>query len=142
LKKTGPASTQRPENWRVWVFLVVLFLLCAELVWISLPWSLTYLRTQNPMPTSMMKFRQAQASHNHRIYRLRQQWVPLERISPLLQKAVIAAEDDTYYQHAGVDFDDLWESVKADWKSRRYARGGSSITQQVAKNIFLSPHFN
>jgi monofunctional biosynthetic peptidoglycan transglycosylase len=87
----------------------------------------------------MMKFRQDQARALHRHYRIRQTWVPLERISPLLQKAVIAAEDDTFYQHAGVDFDDLWESVKEDWRNRRYTRGGSSITQQVAKNLFLSP---
>lgn len=133
----GPGKN--PETWRVRVFFFALAVLAMELVWLSWPFSLTYLRTQNPPRTSMMAFRENQARALHRPYHIRQQWVPLERISPLLQKAVISAEDDMFYQHAGVDFNDLWESVKTDWKQKRYVRGGSSLTQQVAKNLFLSP---
>jgi monofunctional biosynthetic peptidoglycan transglycosylase len=87
----------------------------------------------------MMKFRQEQASHKHRRYRIRQQWVPLSRISPYLQKAVLIAEDDTFYEHRGVDFQEMLDSLKDNWKRKYYARGGSTITQQVAKNLFLSP---
>jgi len=86
---------------KLWLLLSTLCLLALGLLWLSWPFSLKYLRTQNPVETSMMKFRRQQARALHRTYRLRQQWVPLERISQLLQKAVIAAEDDTFYQHAG-----------------------------------------
>jgi monofunctional biosynthetic peptidoglycan transglycosylase len=126
-------------HWRPWAFLLAAAVLALGLVWLCWPFSLDYLRTQNPQRTSMMKFREAQARTRHLPYRLRQAWVPLDRISPRLQKAVIAAEDDTFYEHAGVDFVDLWESVKQDWKQMQYVRGGSSLTQQVAKNLFLSP---
>jgi monofunctional biosynthetic peptidoglycan transglycosylase len=130
---------RRPLIGKLGVLLLASLVLAAGLLWLAWPFSLAYLQTQNPVLTSMMKFRQNEARARHQRYRLRQTWVPLERISPWLQKAVIAAEDDTFYQHAGVDFDDMWESLKADWKTKRYVRGGSSITQQVAKNLFLSP---
>jgi monofunctional glycosyltransferase len=128
-----------PVPWRPRAFLLAAVFLALGLAWLGWPFSLGYLRTSNPALTSMMKFRQAQARARRLPYRLRQTWVPLSRISPWLQKAAVAAEDDTYYQHAGVDFDDLWESAKQDWRQKRYIRGGSSITQQVAKNLFLSP---
>jgi len=65
-------------------------------------------------------------------------WAPLSKISPNLQMAVIAAEDDTFFQHEGINYKAAWEALKEDLKKKRYARGGSTITQQLVKNVFLT----
>jgi monofunctional biosynthetic peptidoglycan transglycosylase len=65
-------------------------------------------------------------------------WVPLSQISENLQMAVIVAEDDTFFQHQGINYRETWNALKADLEKKRYARGGSTITQQLAKNVFLS----
>lgn len=67
---------------------------------------------------------------------LRRDWVPIERISPHLIYAVIAAEDSRFCQHIGIDFDAITDAI-ADNQSGGRRRGGSTITQQTAKNVFL-----
>lgn len=67
---------------------------------------------------------------------LRREWVPIERISPHLIDAVIAAEDSRFCQHIGIDFDAITDAM-ADNQSGGRRRGGSTITQQTAKNVFL-----
>jgi monofunctional biosynthetic peptidoglycan transglycosylase len=64
--------------------------------------------------------------------------VPYERISPLLRRAVLIAEDDAFYQHGGLDWDELAASARRDLEARRLVRGGSTITQQLAKNLYLA----
>ena len=71
-----------------------------------------------------------------------QRWVRYGHISPDLKRAVLVAEDDAFWQHEGVDFEQLQESIEADWARGRFARGGSTITQQLAKNLYLSPSKN
>lgn len=65
-------------------------------------------------------------------------WVPLSGISRALQNAVIASEDPYFFRHSGIDYMQTWESVKDNLRLWRLVRGGSTITQQVAKNLFLS----
>jgi membrane peptidoglycan carboxypeptidase len=65
-------------------------------------------------------------------------WVPLWAISPNLQTAVIAWEDPTFYFHSGLDYPEIARAAWADLNSGSYRRGASTITQQVAKNLFLS----
>ena len=67
------------------------------------------------------------------------QWVPMERISPHLVRAVIAAEDARFCEHHGFDFDAIRKAAEANAAGRRL-RGGSTISQQTAKNVFLWPH--
>ncbi|MDO8494242.1 MAG: monofunctional biosynthetic peptidoglycan transglycosylase [Deltaproteobacteria bacterium] len=67
-----------------------------------------------------------------------QTWVPLRRISPALRQAVIVAEDGTFYEHHGIDFFEMKEAIRTNWHKKRLARGGSTITMQLAKNLFLS----
>jgi len=66
-------------------------------------------------------------------------WMPLERISPQLRKSVLIAEDDRFYQHHGVDWRALRKAMDYNLKRGRMVRGASTITQQVARNLFLSP---
>lgn len=69
---------------------------------------------------------------------LRHQWVPYERISPNLKRAVIAAEDANFTEHDGVDWDAIERAYEANLKKGKVVRGGSTITMQLAKNLFLS----
>lgn len=64
-------------------------------------------------------------------------WVPLSRISKSLQQAVIISEDDTFYQHDGVNFKMMREAFLLNWKKGRYVRGASTISMQLARNAFL-----
>jgi len=65
-------------------------------------------------------------------------WTPLDETPVYLQQAVIVAEDFNFYHHRGFDWFEVWEAVKKDIKKRRFARGASTISQQLAKNLFLS----
>ena len=71
-----------------------------------------------------------------------QQWVSYSRISQDLKRAVLVAEDDAFWQHEGVDYRQLQKSLELDWSRGRFVRGGSTITQQLAKNLYLSPSKN
>lgn len=66
-------------------------------------------------------------------------WVPLSKISPYLQQAVVLAEDDTFYSHAGFDAKAMKKAARLNWKKGRFLRGGSTITMQLARNLYLSP---
>ena len=74
--------------------------------------------------------------------RRQQRWVSYARIAPALKRAVLVAEDDAFWQHEGVDLDELQKSLELDWARGTFARGGSTITQQLAKNLYLSPSKN
>jgi len=69
---------------------------------------------------------------------LKQKWVPLKKISPYLRQAVVLAEDDRFYEHGGYDWKAIKKAVEIDLKKKRFARGASTITQQLAKNLYLS----
>src|SRR3954470_23826112 len=110
-------------------------------VYLTLP-DVRPLRTTNPSTTAFMDLRDAEARTKGRPPRRVQRWVRYSAISPDLKRAVLVAEDDAFWQHEGVDLEQLQESVETDWARGRFARGGSKITQQLAKNLYLSPTKN
>ncbi len=65
-------------------------------------------------------------------------WTPYGAIPQALKKAVVASEDANFYSHDGVDYEAIQEAIKTDWRRGKFVRGGSTITQQVAKNLFLT----
>lgn len=69
---------------------------------------------------------------------LRMQWTPYERISPHLKRAIIAAEDSKFLEHEGFDFEAIQKAYEKNLKKGRLVAGGSTISQQLAKNLFLS----
>jgi monofunctional glycosyltransferase len=100
------------------------------------------LRTSNPETTAFMELRAREAqAHGMPAHRI-QHWVDYAHISKDLKRAVLVAEDDAFWQHEGVDFEQLQESIELDLKRGRLVRGGSTITQQLAKNLYLSPSKN
>jgi len=100
------------------------------------------LKTSNPSTTAFMDLRDREARANGQVPRRVQRWVSATRISPDLKRAVLVAEDDAFWQHEGIDFEQLQESIETDWARGRLMRGGSTITQQLAKNLYLSPSKN
>ena len=70
------------------------------------------------------------------------EWVSYDWISPYLRRGVLVAEDSDFYEHGGVDVKAMQEAIRRDWKKRRMTQGGSTITQQLAKNLYLSSSRN
>jgi monofunctional glycosyltransferase len=86
-----------------------------------------------------MQLREREAALQGRQLRHYQRWVPYTRISQSLKRAVLVAEDDAFWQHEGIDMEQLKISIRNDIEKGKAIRGGSTITQQLAKNLYLSP---
>ena len=93
----------------------------------------------NPSTTAFMEFRRDQWTQKGRRISLRRTWVPLSAISPHLRRAVTAAEDAKFWNHEGFDWDGISNAMTKNIASGRLSAGGSTITQQLAKNLYLSP---
>jgi monofunctional glycosyltransferase len=120
------------------VLALVFVVLCAVL-WATGP-DVGILRTRNPRTTAMMRYRQEQGLRKTgRKPAVRQTWVKMGRISPKLIHAVLIAEDDKFYQHEGFDFSGMRDAFEKNLESGRIVGGGSTITQQLAKNLYLNP---
>jgi len=97
------------------------------------------LRIAWPKTTAFMEQRKADLARAGDGTRLEWNPVPLGRISPYLRRAVVAAEDARFYEHEGVDWEAVRGAFEKDWKKGRISAGASTITQQLAKNLYLSP---
>jgi monofunctional glycosyltransferase len=121
---------------------VAAFIVLAALlawVWLGLPArsEVRALATTNPARTRLMEQRAEEARAKGRRARVAHSWVPLARISRHLIHAVLASEDQGFFGHEGVDWKAIEESIERDVEKRRFARGGSTITQQLAKNLYF-----
>jgi monofunctional biosynthetic peptidoglycan transglycosylase len=96
------------------------------------------LRWINPWTTTVQIERRLQALRAHHPYKKRYEFVSLSNISPNLQHAVVAAEDGRFRQHHGFDWIEMQKVLEDDMKRHKLGRGGSTITQQLVKNLFLS----
>ena len=107
-------------------------------VYLTLP-DVRVLAATNPSTTAWMDMRAREAAAAGRPLRHEQRWIPYTRISPNLKRAVLAAEDDAFFEHEGVDLEQLKTAIEQDLQNGRAMRGASTITQQLAKNLYLSP---
>ena len=92
----------------------------------------------NPVTTSFMSMRLDELREKEPRADLKKQWVPYERISNPLKRAVIAAEDAKFSGHEGFDWEGIQKALEKNRKKGRIVAGGSTISQQLAKNLFLS----
>jgi len=114
---------------------------CLIYAYLTLP-DVRPLVTGNPTTTAFIELRADEARAKGTVPRKVQRWVGYTHVSADLKRAVLVAEDDAFFQHEGVDFEQLQESLEVDWARGRFTRGASTITQQLAKNLYLSPSKN
>lgn len=100
------------------------------------------LKRHNPKKTSFMEYREKEWKKQGRKYKIQQAWIPLPQISPYLIKAVLIAEDDKFWSHEGFDYAAMQKAMEKDIKAGKFKAGGSTISQQLAKNLYLSPSKN
>lgn len=110
-------------------------------VYVTLP-DVRVLKTSNPTDTAFMRLRADQAAAEGKNLRHVQRWVPYSRISQNLKRAVLVAEDDAFWDHEGVDFEQIRKSMEINMERGAAVRGASTLTQQLAKNLYLSPSRN
>lgn len=125
---------------------IFLVLFVAVLLWLAyeiftFP-DVSVLAKEPPKTTAFMEQRRKELRAKGENDELRWTWVPYGRISPYLRRAVLVAEDDAFYEHKGVDVDAMKEAFERNWKRKKISAGGSTITQQLAKNLYLSPSRN
>lgn len=128
----------RPKaRWGIRLLTWLLGILLGTQLWFF-GWVLVW-RVTEPGPTQFMKIRLAELQQKNPGANLQQQWVPYGQISASLKRALVAAEDSKFMQHHGFDFDGMQKALERNEKRGRIAAGGSTITQQLAKNLFLWP---
>ena len=138
------ARRARPWLRRLRLAAEILTVLCgigAAGLWCSLP-NTRRLADENPTSTAFIDLRRAQARDAGRRWRLEWQWRPLGKISRYLRASVIYAEDARFYTHDGVDWDAIEKAFERNLSDGEMSVGGSTITQQLAKNLYLSPSRN
>jgi monofunctional biosynthetic peptidoglycan transglycosylase len=116
-------------------------LIASGLIVVGMIWTLhlpdvSLLAARNPETTAMIAHRERNGVFGKPI------WVTLNDIAPPMRHAVIVAEDANFYRHRGVDWGAMWKAFQRNWKEKRMYRGGSTITQQLAKNLYLNPSKN
>jgi len=122
---------------------LALLVLLALVVVVAFAWArvaaidVSALERHDPGVTALMREREREARAAGRAWRPQRRWVPYERISPMLRRAVLIAEDDAFYSHDGLDWNEIRASARRDLAAGRIVRGGSTITQQLAKNLWL-----
>jgi len=114
---------------------------CLVYAYLTLP-DVRPLAASNPTTTAFIELRADEAREKGQKPRRVQRWVGYSHLSPDLKRAVLVAEDDAFFQHEGVDLAQLQESLEIDWAKGKFTRGASTITQQLAKNLYLSPSKN
>jgi monofunctional biosynthetic peptidoglycan transglycosylase len=112
-------------------------LIIAALEYFTLPsYSIKNLVKENPKITAIME--QRLDENDHRKFKIDQKWVSISRISLNMVHAIIVAEDGSFYEHAGVDWYEVQESIERNLETDKPMRGASTISQQLAKNLYLS----
>jgi len=128
---------RRLGRWLKWGLLALIGLFLAWQLWL-LGWVLLW-KWVDPGTTRFMEIRLAELQVKNPEAQLKKQWVPYERISPHLKRAIIASEDAKFVDHEGFDWDGIQKAMEKNQKRGRTVAGGSTISQQLAKNLFLTP---
>ena len=136
------AGASRQAGFSIARTLLFAFAAVAALAFLWFAWiagHIAWYRFQPPGETAFMAQRMDELREKNSKAALQYKWVPYARISPHLKRAMIAAEDAKFAEHAGFDWDGIRNALEKNRKAGRVVGGGSTITQQLAKNLFLSP---
>ena len=132
-KRSGSGSGW--GRWALGGWLMLVLWLSVE--YVRLP-DVSTLRTQNPRTTALMAQRVEESLEAGRKPRVRQAWVPLSAVAPHVVDAVLISEDARFYRHEGVDWTEVENAFEQSVREARLGRGASTLTQQLAKNLYLS----
>jgi monofunctional glycosyltransferase len=137
MAKRRPRSRKRSRSrLRFWIGAPIA-LLAAVTLWIALLPGVGDLDEEHPKTTAVIEQRKKEAEAKGKKLEAYRSIVPLDRISPYVVEGAVLAEDARFYQHDGFDWREIKESVEENVEERRFVRGGSTISQQLAKNLFL-----
>ncbi len=135
MKKNRKSSLRR---FLIFCFVGLAALIASQFVYPDV----SVLKKVNPKKTAMMEYREAEWRKEGKKYKVDQRWVPLRSVSPYLVKAVLIGEDDKFWKHEGFDYEAMQKAIEKDIKEQKFKLGGSTISQQLAKNLYLSPSKN
>ena len=122
-----------------WIVGLVIALVAIPLLWVAwIAAHIAWYRHNPPRETAFMTQRMDEERSRNPAVRLRYTWVPYAKISSHLKRALIAAEDAKFVEHSGFDWDGIQGALDKNERRGRVVAGGSTITQQLAKNLFLS----
>jgi monofunctional biosynthetic peptidoglycan transglycosylase len=124
------------------LFVVMFSLIFLCLLYLSSMPDISKLKKENPRKTALMRYRERESKEKSKKYSIDQVWVPLSKISPYLSKAVLIAEDDKFWSHEGFDYEAIQKAIEKDLKAGKFKFGGSTISQQLARNLYLTPAKN
>lgn len=119
------------------LFLISVIFIVVFLFFLSLP-DVRFLINKNPDTTSMIDKRIEEYKNKGTKFIILHKWVKFDLIPELLKKTILVSEDINFYHHSGIDYFELKESIKMNLSKGKKVRGGSTITQQLAKNLYLS----
>ena len=128
---------RRLGRWLKWALLGLIGLFLVWQLWL-LGWVLLW-KWVDPGTTRFMEIRLGELQLKNPEAQLRKQWLPYEQISPHLKRAIIASEDAKFVDHEGFDWEGIQKAMEKNQKRGRTVAGGSTISQQLAKNLFLTP---
>ena len=123
-------------RWPLYCLLLALIALVLVQFWFLI--HIWYWVDHNPTSTAFINARLERALQKNPKVKLQHQWVPYSRISVNLKRAIVAAEDARFLDHEGFDWDSIAKAYEKNLKKGRIVSGGSTISQQLAKNLFLS----
>ena len=141
------AKTHKKTTGRLSRFIKVAFILAVIVAVGFIGFYLVYpdvtiLKKVNPKKTSFMKYRENQWHAKGKKLNIQKKWVSLSKISPYLVKAIIIAEDDKFWSHRGFDIDAIHNALEKNIETGKFKFGGSTISQQLVKNLYLTPAKN
>lgn len=122
------------------LLIAAIFIACL-ILYFTLP-EVSSLAVSNPTTTAFIELRRTEALQKGIDFQMQWEWVPLSKISPYIVNSLIYSEDNTFWTHGGIDWNSIIHALNIFWHQHRFVTGGSTITQQVAKNVYLSPERN
>jgi monofunctional biosynthetic peptidoglycan transglycosylase len=126
---------------KILIFIVLFSLIVGIGFYMVYP-DVSRLKKENPKKTSFIEYREEEWKKRGKKVRIQKKWVSLGHISPYVMKAVIIAEDDKFWSHKGFDLDAIQKAIEKDIEKGKFKFGGSTISQQLVKNLYLTPSKN
>lgn len=140
--RSRPGS--KPKRWtvkKILFFIFIAFIVYIGIEFLLLPSGREFV-SENPETSALIEIRASQSRSKGLEPKRMQTWVPIDRISDNLVRAVLGGEDSQFFFHQGFDVEQIQKAVEKNWAEGKIVRGASTITQQLAKNLYLSESKN